>query len=275
MKVGKAMKKGFTLVELLVVISIIAMLLAILIPSLNNARLAARSTVCRASLKQLGAAGMMYTIENNGSFQLGRKVNKQSAYVAWKPYYKDDKLWLCPMAVKTKAELGNNNIRDNTFVAWGKFDGASKSSWDVKDGYGSVGSNEWVSNPPPGGEVAYRDPKNFFRSIPTMKNCYNIPLIGDCSWIGGVPDNLNDPPKYQGENHSDDDNYQMTRFCMNRHKKQTAMVFADGSARLVGLKELWRLKWHKSANTALSPQGLPLWRIEAPWMAGFPDFGPR
>jgi prepilin-type N-terminal cleavage/methylation domain-containing protein len=273
MHVRRFGKDGFTLVELLVVISIIAMLLAILIPSLNNARLQARSIVCRAHLKQLGAAGMMYTVENNGSFQLGRKVDKQSAFVAWRKYYIDTKVWLCASAVKTAAESGNK--KDYTFNAWGKFDGSSASSWDVKDGYGSYGSNEWVSNPPKGGEVGYRKPENFFRTIPTMTKCYNIPLIADCLWIGGVPDNLNDPPKYQGENHSDDDNYQMTRFCLNRHKRQSGMVFADGSSRLVGLKELWRLKWHKTANTALDSRSLPKWSVEAPWMADFPDYGPK
>ncbi len=53
-------KPGFTLVELLVVISIIALLLAILIPSLNKARLAAQSTVCRGHLKSAGQGLQIY-----------------------------------------------------------------------------------------------------------------------------------------------------------------------------------------------------------------------
>ena len=62
---GVAMKKGrdhrgFTLVELLVVISIIALLLAILMPSLKRAREQAMTVVCMSRQKQLGLGFMFY-----------------------------------------------------------------------------------------------------------------------------------------------------------------------------------------------------------------------
>ncbi|MHB9071409.1 MAG: DUF1559 family PulG-like putative transporter [Sedimentisphaerales bacterium] len=56
---------GFTLVELLVVISIIALLLAILMPSLQKARESAKTVVCRNNLKQMGLASGMYSNEYN------------------------------------------------------------------------------------------------------------------------------------------------------------------------------------------------------------------
>lgn len=59
-------KKAFTLVELLVVISIIALLLAILMPSLQRAREQAKSLVCKNHLKQLGLANTIYTNDFNG-----------------------------------------------------------------------------------------------------------------------------------------------------------------------------------------------------------------
>ncbi|OHB57161.1 MAG: hypothetical protein A2Y12_13520 [Planctomycetes bacterium GWF2_42_9] len=61
---GFSGNKGFTLVELLVVISIIAMLLAVLMPSLQKARESAKTIVCQSNLKQQGLAIQMYSLDN-------------------------------------------------------------------------------------------------------------------------------------------------------------------------------------------------------------------
>src|SRR5205814_5938366 len=68
---------GFSLVELLVVISIIALLLSILLPALHVARQQAQTVKCSAQLRELGHALHIYADANKGSMP---------AWSAWQTY---------------------------------------------------------------------------------------------------------------------------------------------------------------------------------------------
>lgn len=61
---GKS-KQAFTLIELLVVISIIALLIGILLPVLGSARETARSVKCLSSVRQLGMANQLYSMDHD------------------------------------------------------------------------------------------------------------------------------------------------------------------------------------------------------------------
>ncbi len=65
------MPKAFTLIEMLVVISIMAVLIGLLLPALGRAKYQARIAQCQSNLRQIGVAIYNYSISNNGTVPQG------------------------------------------------------------------------------------------------------------------------------------------------------------------------------------------------------------
>ena len=246
-------QNGFTLIELLVVIAIIALLMSILMPALQRVKLQAKSVACISKLKQWGLFFSMYAGDFDGRFMggPGTKIPNRWVYALGDYYKWDDEFTCCPNA--TKPWVDENGIDSGAeghdsgagvTMAWGYIGmSGSRSHWP-KLMKGSYGINGWVLDPPPGDEAhpELGGPEYFWRG-PNVAGAGYVPLFLEAQRYNGWALHTDTPPPYSGDEWNDD--AQMGRYCLDRHDGFAGCLFMDFSARKVGLKELWTLKWHR------------------------------
>jgi prepilin-type N-terminal cleavage/methylation domain-containing protein/prepilin-type processing-associated H-X9-DG protein len=101
------MKKGFTLIEVLVVVAIIGILSAIIFPVFSRAREKSRQATCANNLRQIALATQMYSADNNGKypfwfneFRESNPLPSNKPGIGWavriSPYIKSNAIFQCP-----------------------------------------------------------------------------------------------------------------------------------------------------------------------------------
>ncbi|MBL7107138.1 MAG: hypothetical protein ISS77_05995 [Phycisphaerae bacterium] len=130
---------------------------------------------------------------------------------------------------------------DGPFRAWGTFDG---QYWTTKGDYGSYGLNSEVQGVKNTTQTYQGLLGSDFWRHSNVKGADNVPLLLDAVWCGGWPKHTDRPTATWQHVTSPE----IQRFVLNRHLGFTNAVFLDLSVHKVGLKALWRLKWHRSFN---------------------------
>ncbi len=180
----KAAEDGFTLVELLIVIAVIALLLAILLPALGKAKSTAKRVKCAGNLKQIDLAMHLYLAGNNDTYPCAEDpVSTKPPYWLWmgrgwrsyiKPYLggnidvNNPSVLLCP-GDRTEAakyqltsyaysmafyhspeQIDDMNNVENTYIHTNESPSSvPQRSCDVANPAGKILIGEWLSNHSP------------------------------------------------------------------------------------------------------------------------------
>jgi prepilin-type processing-associated H-X9-DG protein len=226
-----------------------------------------------SNLRQWGDIFEGYVQRNDGHFFTGQGI---SGY--WWPEELDEadknwkqmKIWLCPEADRPLIdEDGNSTGGVGVFAAWGIYQGADFGANGLA---GSYGLNGYTIDIPDWGTYEGGMPaKDGWRDFKAVGDADRVPLFVDALRFDLWPQEFEGPAANEFSAWSANS---MARCCINRHAGAVSCLFLDGSARKVGLKELWTLKWHRTFHTAgpwTTAGGV--WASDWwEWMRGFKDY---
>ncbi|MHC4171098.1 MAG: type II secretion system protein [Planctomycetota bacterium] len=253
-------RNAFTLIELLVVIAIIALLMAILMPALAKVKDQARQIGCAANLRQWNFVFNNYSNDNDGKFYTG--TNNLGYW--WlhqlelkQQDWKTNKTWFCPTALAPIWD--ENGVRKQSlhiYDSWGIYKEGSRTyqgrtyAANPNGFAGSYGLNSYMLGIPRSGNFEGGLPASEgYHDMYNVPNASEVPVMLDALRFDFWPQAHHGPAMNEYDFWTGGAQHNMARVCINRHRGFTNSSFLDWSVRRVGLKELWKLKWHRSFDT--------------------------
>jgi len=262
---------------LLVVIGIIAVLIGILLPALNKARKAAKTTQCLSNVRQLAMGALQYWNDNKGKFSpyydFGG-VPPAPFQIEWFQQFAKpeqfNKVRLCPEAPEPNPALMPNplptgttagpNMFGSAIYCWGPYGQAMRYFDDKGNTQHMAGSYTFngylLKSDISGDDTGLAKSNNASNLkwlwVPPVKRGSNVPVISDGTWPSawvkeseditqsgdnGVPNLYN--PADNGSGGLDINKNNWRRVMVARHYMAINVSFMDGHASTIPLPDLW------------------------------------